>query len=256
MNSNQRTLAYVLPLVVFMVLSQIILGLGDWLGWFRAHPSLPWYQQAPEHWIYPLQTLIAGYLVWHFRRAYQFDKPSLKVWLLAIITGAIGISAWLLPNYIATQVEDLPVWLVSIGFKQRLEGFDATVFDSASAQIMTYVWRFFRAVIVVSFVEEICWRGYVMRLGVSLDKKSPIEYKNELWSIPFGTHSWLAYLISTGAFILVHQPADWLAALIYGSLMYWLAIKTKSLTACVMMHAVANLLMGTYILQTGQNGLW
>lgn len=255
-NFHHRTLAHILPLVVFLVLSQIILGLGDWLGWFRAHPSLPWYQQAPEHLVYPLQTLVAGYLVWYYRRSYAFDKPTLKVWALAIVGGVLGIACWLIPNYVATQYSELPSWLVSIGFQERLDGFDAAVFESQTAQITTYAWRFIRAVIVVSFVEEICWRGYVMRLGVSLEKNSSTEYKNDLWQVPFGTHSWLAYLITTGAFILVHQPMDWLAAFIYGSLTYWLAIKTQSLSATIIMHAIANLLMGIYILQTGQNGLW
>lgn len=254
MAQSSRTLAHVLPLVVFLLLSQVIFGLGDWLGLFRAHPSLPWYIQAPEHWVYPLQAVVAGYLVWHFRGVYQLDKPSGRSWLWAVLLGAVGIAAWLLPNYVALKIDDLPEWLVAIGFKQRLDGFDAEVFDSAMAQVITYVWRFVRAVIVVAFVEEICWRGCVMRLGVSLDKNN--KYGDCMWQVPFGTHSWLAYLVSTGAFVLVHQPSDWLAAIIYGSLAYILAVKTKSLSACVIMHAVANLLMGWYILQTGQNGLW
>jgi membrane protease YdiL (CAAX protease family) len=49
---------------------------------------------------------------------------------------------------------------------------------------------------------------------------------------------------------------DYLGALIFGSLMYWVAVRTKSLLACIVMHGVANLLMGWYALETGKFGLW
>ena len=56
--------------------------------------------------------------------------------------------------------------------------------------------------------------------------------------------------------ILIHQPVDYLGALIFGSLMYLVAVRTKSLMACVVMHGVANLLMGLYAMHFGKYGLW
>jgi membrane protease YdiL (CAAX protease family) len=56
--------------------------------------------------------------------------------------------------------------------------------------------------------------------------------------------------------MLVHQPADYAAALLYGLLAGWVAIRTKSLMACIWMHALANLILGLYVLMSGQIGFW
>ena len=65
------------------------------------------------------------------------------------------------------------------------------------------------------------------------------------WKVPFGKPAWISYLVVTVAFMLVHQPVDYAGALVFGSLMYGVAVWTRSLMACVIMHGVANLLMGT-----------
>jgi hypothetical protein len=38
--------------------------------------------------------------------------------------------------------------------------------------------------------------------------------------------------------------------------MNFLCVRTKSLGACVWMHAVANLLLGFYVMKTRQWGFW
>ena len=53
-----------------------------------------------------------------------------------------------------------------------------------------------------------------------------------------------------------HAPVDWTGALGFGTLMYVLAVRSKSLGACVVMHAVANLLLGLYVMWTRQWGFW
>jgi membrane protease YdiL (CAAX protease family) len=62
--------------------------------------------------------------------------------------------------------------------------------------------------------------------------------------------------VVTGLFAGVHQAPDRLAAVVYGSLTYLLCVRTKSLSACVAMHATANFLMGCYIIAYGKYGLW
>jgi CAAX prenyl protease-like protein len=74
--------------------------------------------------------------------------------------------------------------------------------------------------------------------------------------VPFGRHTWPAFAVTTLGFVLVHHPADWIAAIGFGSLMYFLAVRTKSLAACIAMHAVTNLLMGLYVMSTRQWGFW
>ena len=53
-----------------------------------------------------------------------------------------------------------------------------------------------------------------------------------------------------------HNPPDWVAALTTGVFYNWLAIRTRSLSSCVLAHAVTNLVLGFYVLQTRQWGFW
>ena len=113
---------------------------------------------------------------------------------------------------------------------------------------MAVVFRFVRAAVVVAFVEELMWRGFLMRFVLKPD--------GNYWKIPFGTPSWRSYLIVTALVVLVHQPVDYAGAFVWGTLVYFVACWTKSLLACVVMHGVANFLMGWYALAFGKYGLW
>ena len=56
--------------------------------------------------------------------------------------------------------------------------------------------------------------------------------------------------------MLEHQPADYPAALLTGALFNWIAIRTRSLSSCILAHAITNLLLGFYIMATRQWGFW
>ncbi len=241
---DSATAAHVAPLFVFMAVLAVP-------GWFRIeNPELPWYQKAPEHWIYPLQTLLCGGLLICFRRHYQM-QPWRGIGL-AFSLAVIGIAAWVAPAWGFEKLgagENAPEWWSWFGLVEREEGFDPTVLAAwpvgeAAAVFM----RFVRMVIVVPFVEELFWRGFLMRYLNAGD--TPWQ------SVPFGTHSWRAFGIVTALVILAHQPEDYLGALVWGSLVYWLAVRTHSLGACVIMHAFGNLLLGIYALRTQQWGFW
>lgn len=142
-----------------------------------------------------------------------------------------------------------PWYRYLLGIDARPEGFDpSAVFAPGSWSWLTALaLRFFRAVIVVAVVEELFWRGYLMRFLVNPDHP---------WKVPFGTHSWKAYWITTLCFMAVHQPVDYCGAFIYGSLAYLLAVWQKNLCAVIVMHAVANALLGWAALEWGKCGLW
>lgn len=238
-------LAHALPLVVFMLLNAVP-------AWVKVENAmLPWWRHAPEHWLYPLQTLVVGALIWWLRGSYVF-KP-LRGFGLATVLGGVGIALWLLPALVYQKLTAagfvVPEWASWFGLAAREKGFTPEVFAGQPwAQALTLVMRFLRMVVVVAFAEEIFWRGFLMRY-VQADG-------GDFRKVPFGRHSWAAYGIVTGCFMLAHNPEDWLGAWCFGSLMYGLALRTKSLAACVWMHAVANLLLGAYVLLTRQWGFW
>lgn len=241
---DSDTAAHVAPLFVFMA----FVAVPDW---FRIENSeLPWFRRAPEHWVYPLQTIFCGALLFWFRRHYQ-----LRPWRglgLAVMLAAAGIAAWILPAWLYQQWgtgESTPSWWSWFGVVGRKEGFDPTVLAEWPAwQSAAIVMRFVRMVVVVPLVEELFWRGFLMRY---------LNAGDAPWrSVPFGVHSWRAFGIVTVLVMLAHQPEDYLVALVWGSLVYWLAVRTRSLGACVVMHAVGNLLLGLYALRTQQWGFW
>ena len=240
--------AHVAPFVVFMVFLVLLQLAGGFIGW--DHPDAPWWRQDPAHFIYPLQTLItAGLLVWYWRE-YTFNW-SLKWSLVAVVFGAVGIGFWLLPTYLydawglTGKTQGPLAWF---GVQERTDGFDPGVFQDPLAWWTTVVFRFLRAVVIVALVEEIFWRGFVMRFV--------LDWEGDYWKQPFGRPSWLSYGVVTGLFMVAHAPADYAGAFIYGSMTYLLCIWSKNLGACVIMHAVANFLMGLYIMTYGKYGLW
>lgn len=237
--SQSPAVAHTAPLVIFMLLSSAV-------GLFQIENSaLPWYQRAPEHWVYPLQCLIVGAVLMYFRQHYK-----LKPWRglgLAFVLAVIGIAVWVVPA--SLYHEGQPGWLEWLGIAARDNGFDPNVFlNHSPAWWATVFLRFVRMVIIVPFVEELFWRGFLMRYAQAGDR--------DFRTVPFGQHSWRAFWIVTLAVTLIHQPSDYLGAFVWGSLMYWLAVRTKSLGACVFMHAVGNLLLGLYVLYTQKWGFW
>lgn len=246
--AKRPTQAHVVPFAVFMGFL-VLLGLfGPWIEW--KHPSAPWWRQDPRHWVYPIQTLVCGGLLLRYWKAYQF-RWSLKWNLVGALLGAMGIGVWLLPTVLYdrwTQAGEAAFWWNWLGVEARTDGFNPGIFDHPAAFWAAVIMRFARAVLVVALIEEIFWRGFLMRFVC--------DWEGDYWKQPFGRASWLSYGVVTGLFVLAHQAADRPAALIYGSLTYGLCVWSKSLGACVVMHGVANFLMGLFIMAYGKYGLW
>jgi membrane protease YdiL (CAAX protease family) len=83
-----------------------------------------------------------------------------------------------------------------------------------------------------------------------------IKPDGNYWKVPFGTFSWRSLVVVGLVVMLAHQPVDYAAAVVWGGLMYFVAVRTKSLMACVVMHGVGNFLMGWYALAFEKYGLW
>ncbi len=244
-SETDSMVAHVAPLFCFVLLSFLV-------GAFKVENSaLPWYQSAPQHWGYPLQIVVIGLLLIYFRREYV-----LRPWRgfdLAAVCAVVGIAIWIAPGVayerMYVQGADPPGWWSWLGIVARREGFDPTIFGTGSwGYWLTIVLRFARSVVIVPLVEELFWRGFLMRYVQGGEKP--------FTSVAFGTHTWLAFWITTVAVTLIHEPEDYLAAFVWGALVYFVAVRTRSLGACVVMHGVGNLLLGMHVLNTQMWGYW
>lgn len=250
--NEQRNWAHIAPFFTFMGIALIMQFLEPF-GIRLDNENQPWFRRRPEYLMMGLQILFCLPMMIYWRKCYAWNWR--KGWGLAIVAGVVGIGIWILPTHLYTALGlqedgvDDPSWYKYLGLAERSEGFDAAIFkDSPVAYGVTIFCRFIRAVVVVALVEEIFWRGFLARFVVKPD--------GDYWKLPFGQWHWRSYVVVTLAFMSVHGSVDWLGAFFFGSIMYLVAVKTRSLFACILMHGVANLLMGCYAFTYEKFGLW
>lgn len=240
--------AYIAPFAVFMGFLVVLQVISVTIGW--DHPQAPWWRRDPAHLLYPIQSVVCLGILWHYRKSYEWGW-SWRWMVPGVVFGLTGIGFWLLPTslYEWLELEEKPGGLLGwLGVDARRDGFDPNLFENPVAMGVTVFFRFLRAAVVVAFVEEIFWRGFLMRFVC--------DWEGDYWKQPFGKPTLLSYAVVTGAFTLAHAPVDYAGAVIYGSLTWLLCIWGKSLAACILMHAVANFTMCVFIMQTGKFGLW
>lgn len=221
--------AYLAPFFAFLG----FLLLADcvaWLGDGYAH----WALAEPRYWVFPVQTLTCAGLLWHWRAHYPLARSQWRGLGLACGAGLLALALWVAPQ-----------WL--LGAAPRVTGFDPGHFGNGGALYGgNLALRLLRMVVVVPLVEEIFWRGWLLRFLV----------KEDFGSVPMGTFTRKSFAIVSVAFCFEHTLPDWPGALITSVLYNLVAIRTRSLGACVLAHAVTNFGLALYILATKQWGFW
>ena len=107
---SNAVLAHIAPLAVFILLTSVVSLVTV------KNSALPWWRSSPEHWIYPLQTMVCGGLVAFFWRNYNF-RPARGL-VPATLLGIVGIGLWILPGWLYAHFEgrtspgqSWPAWL-------------------------------------------------------------------------------------------------------------------------------------------------
>ncbi|HXM73750.1 MAG TPA: CAAX prenyl protease-related protein [Chthoniobacterales bacterium] len=224
MPEKRKIAAYLLPILVFAALLLLNSGLkkiGDhfWLS-------------SAEYWIYPAQMVLCGCLLIWFWREYNFERP--RHIAFAVLIGVAVFLIWISPQQF-------------LGSSSRVTGFNPDVFASRpSVYWMTIVLRFLRLAVVVPFIEEIFWRGFLLRFLID----------ENFERVPVGAFSLVSFVVVTVGFGFSHASEDWIAALLTGALYNGVAYRTKRLSSCILTHAVTNLLLGLWIMKTKQWGFW
>lgn len=219
---------YILPFAVFMA----GLALVSAVGVFAPEQGGGLWVSDPKYWVYPLQTVVCGALLVWFWKSYAWGER----WHVAagVVAGAVVLGIWIAPQ-----------WL--FGAEARTDGFNPDTFaNSPALWWATVALRFVRLVVVVPLLEEIFWRGFLLRYVV----------KEDFTNVPFGTFSTFSFGIVTVMFALAHWGPDFVPALLTGAIYNFVAVRTKSLASCVIAHAFTNLGLGLYIMQTRQWGFW
>ena len=226
--ASQIQKAFLAPFVLFMAL----LALGDLVVPHFFDGLAFWMASEPRYWVSPVQTVVCGALLFSSWRYYDLRRP-MRLWF-TLAVAMLVLVIWVSPQ-------------IFFHAAARRDGFDPAFFGTHG-----WLWwfnvtlRVVRLVIVVPLLEEIFWRGFLLRFLI----REPFE------SVPFGTFSWVSFFVVTLGFCFEHSRPDWPAAFITGALYNLVAYRTRSLSSCVLAHAVTNLLLGIYIFATGQWGFW
>jgi uncharacterized protein len=204
--------AYILPMLVFLVFTQI----GVW--WPGLYPAS-----------YVLKTVVVAallVLLWH-----HYTRIRWNHWWLGIIVGVIGIFQWVGMQLWLQQHFEL--------FRPGEEVFDPTAaFDSAAALYGFLAVRIAGAVLLVPVMEELFWRDFLWRTVLA-----PNDFK----LAEVGEWGWSPFLIVAVVFAFVHGNW-WLTSIVWAMMIGVLLVYTKSLGACIIAHAVTNLLLAVYVL--------
>ena len=155
-------------------------------------------------------------------------RPSPVAIAIAIVLGLIVAAAWV----------GLDGLYPPIPFLGKRAGYDPAVLAPASRAAYLSA-RFFGLVLVVPLIEELFWRSFLVRWLINPD----------FLAEPIGRVTAMAAALTSIGFALEHP--EWLPALLTGAAWAGLLWWSKSITACVISHAAANLALGLYVVKTG-----
>ncbi len=213
-------IAYVLPMGIFLALTYV--G-GTWPSLYAAS--------------YVAKTLLAAAALIIFR--HRYTKIRWNFWWLGIILGVVGVIQWVGMEHLLNHF--LPrLWEPKV---EPYNPFQQIASPGARWGFIGLRWA--DAALVVPFMEELFWRDYLWR-SIS----APSNFK----LAEVGEPDWTALLLVTLVFCSVH--VQWLTAIVWGLMIGLLLIFTRSLGACIIMHAVTNFLLGAWVLKSGEWKLW
>ncbi len=184
-------------------------------------------------------TLLAMALVWPGYRTFRWHVSP---W--SVVVGIAGVGLWV--GLCHLQLESR--LLGPLGLGGFLDQGQRSAFNPLAELSETPLWamtflaiRFLGLAVVVPVIEEFFLRGFFMRYVISV----------QWWEWPFGKVTLLAVLVGTGIPMLMH-PGELLAAFVWFSLVTWLMVRTRNIWDCVVAHATTNLLLGIYVVTSGQ----
>ena len=220
----------IIPFAVFM----LFIGLQQVLEWTVVKGWLELTAQQMLY-LYPIKALlVTGLLIFFWRKYSELhfaDFKNIIHTVASILLGLLVFILWINMDWgIATFGES--------------KGFDPFLITDDTTRNLMIFSRIFGAALVVPIMEELFWRSFMLRYIITAD----------FTTIRIGTYTLTSFVICAVLFGLEHNLflAGIMAGVSYSLLLYW----TKSIFQCILAHAVTNLVLGIYVLQTGYWQFW
>jgi len=180
-------------------------------------------------WLYPLKTVSVGIALLLLVRWYP--RLNVRSTGLAVVVGVVVLVLWVLPEG----------FYPLLSTPSPVDPFEKLVVP------WVYLWiafRVFGASVVVPIMEELFWRGFLIRWLV----------KENFQKVAIGTFTWPSFLITSALFASEHNR--WLVGLMAGVVYNLILYRTKSLYACMIAHGVTNLGLAIFVLTTEHWTFW
>jgi exosortase E/protease (VPEID-CTERM system) len=186
-------------------------------------------------WFYGLRAVPAIAILWACRTAYRGMGDGFS-WRAAGLAGLGSYAVW----WALSEPQVLPSWFFVSGRESS-----ATPDAAAAAGSAYVVWTVIRALVsstVVPIVEELAFRGYLLRRFVHV----------EFETVAYSRATPLAIAGSSLLFGLFHDA--WLAGSAAGLIFAWVQIRSGSIANAIVAHAIANVGVAIHVLALG--GQW
>jgi CAAX prenyl protease-like protein len=162
-------------------------------------------------------------------------------WLSTPFIGVAVFAIWIAPDRLF-PAGYRHFWL----FENPVMGRVQAGLSPAALRQPAVLWlRTIRAVAIVPVVEELFWRGWLMRWLISA----------RFETVPLGAWSTSAFWIVALLFASEHGPY-WDVGLAAGVLYNWWMVRTRSLGDLVLAHAVTNACLSAYVIWNGKWEYW
>jgi len=199
--------------------------------------ALRWLPFPPE-WLAPVRFVLVAATLAVFSRGVIPRRPAYPIG--SVVLGAVVLAIWIGPDLLWHGYRDawpfhnaitgaarstLPVHLKSNGFFIAVR-----VIESA---------------VLVPILEELFWRGWLMRWVI----------RSDFESVPLGQYTAVSFWAVALLFASEHGPY-WEVGLIAGVAYNWWLVRTRNLADCMVAHAVTNALLAGYVLVFGQWQYW
>ena len=157
-----------------------------------------------------------------------------------VLAGVAVFLIWIAPDALFPGYRSH--WL----FENRFTGAVSTsISESGRSDTLLLVLRIIRAVAIVPIVEELFWRGFLMRWIIRPDFEK----------VPLGTYEARAFWLTAILFASEHGPY-WDVGLLTGVIYNWWLIRTRRLGDVIWAHAITNACLCGYVLITHKWEYW
>jgi CAAX prenyl protease-like protein len=190
----------------------------------------------PITWLYATQALIVVGVV--LLTAPRVASPSRAYASIAV--GVLVFVVWIAPDLLWPSYREH--WL----FKNFLTGAAVSslpVGMRLNASFLTF--RIFSTAVLVPIVEELFWRGWLMRYLINADFRK----------VPLGTYSAASYWLTAALFATEHG-AFWDVGLVAGLIYNGWMVRTRNLSDCMLAHGVTNLCLALFVVLGGHWQYW